>query len=558
PFLYKLVPTLVNEMGDVYPEIGERSEHVQNVIKAEEESFLRTLDTGLDLFGQVAKKVKAGGSKVIPGDEVFRLYDTYGFPYDLTEIIAGEQGLTLDRAGFDTAMSAQQERSKAASGFAVADQEQTRKLVDKLRLEGLEQLPATEFVREDLKIEADLILAAYEPWPHVALVLDRSPFYIESGGQIGDTGRIYTDALTVDITQVVNHQNRYVHIGKVVEGHMPDMMPVRRVTAEVDQGRRWDIMRNHTATHLAHAALRQVLGDHVKQSGSYVGPDRLRFDFSHHQPMTPEEIARVEEIVNERILKARDVETRLMDVDAAKAEGAVALFGEKYGDTVRVVSVPGFSKELCGGTHVHNVSQIGPFFISLETGIASGVRRLEAITGREAQKVMLNSRRFVQKASQLVGRPEAEALDGLEQLKQQTMALQKELKKTKAEMVAGKGQSVGSETVVGPVSLWTNDFGETDRDTLSAWIDNRKELAQPIVVLAIGTTNGKPTVMLAASSRAVKEQNIHVGNIAKELLRAFGGRGGGKPNFAQGGVPEGTNAQDVFDKAEQLLKEQKG
>ncbi len=556
PFIYRLVPVLVNEMGAAYPEIKEKQSHIENVIRAEEESFLRTLDTGLEQFEHLSKKLKKTGTTVVPGEDVFKLYDTYGFPYDLTEIIAGEQGLSLDKNGFEKAMSAQQERSKAAAGFAV--EQGNRGFLEALTEPALEILPATKFVREGLKIDAVVQLHAVGESGEVAVVLDRTPFYAESGGQTGDTGFIYNDAVTIEVRSLFVHQGHYVHVGKVAHGDIKKLNVEEPVTAEVDIKRRWDIMRNHTATHLAHAALRKVLGDHVRQSGSYVGPDRLRFDFSHHQPMTAGEVAQVERIVNEQILAAETVQTDLMNVEAAKASGAMALFGEKYGDEVRVVSVGGFSKELCGGTHVQNVSQIGPFFVAVETGIASGVRRMEAITGQAALSQMLDNKVFCQKVAGLVGRPETEALHGVEQLKETAAALQKEIKKVKAEMVAGAGQTVGEESKIGELSVWTHDFGESDRDTMSAWIDNRKEQNEPVFAVGMGNVNGKIAVMLAASSSAVKSHNVHVGKITKDLLSRFGGRGGGKPNFAQGGVDEGTKAVEMFAVLKEMLKETQG
>jgi len=395
PFLYRLVPTVVEQMGATYHEIKEKQAHVTNVIKAEEESFARTLDTGLAEFSAVADSVRELGLKKVPGGDVFRLYDTYGFPYDLTEIIAHEQGLELDREGFDAAMAEQQERSRAAGGFESHSSEMLR-ILEK---EPPSEKP-TEYVRETLETQAEILYrrrSESNTGPNVIVILDRTPFYAESGGQISDEGRIFNDQFEVKVTNMYKFRDYFIHEGVVTKGTTADIKAGAKVTAQVDVERRWDIMRNHTATHLAHAALRQVLGDHVRQSGSYVGPDRLRFDFSHHQPMTPDEIAQVERIVNGQILRGVYVSTEIKDVGEAKKSGAMALFGEKYADKVRVVSVPGFSKELCGGTHVDNVAQIGPFFITLETGIASGVRRLEAVTGREAQKLMLQAKGLVNK-----------------------------------------------------------------------------------------------------------------------------------------------------------------
>ena len=552
PFLYKLVPALVAQMGEAYPEILEKQNHVVRVIRTEEEAFDRTLDRGLEHFDKIVSLVHERGARVIPGEEVFRLYDTYGFPYDLTEIIATERELTLDQAGFEKAMQRQQEQSRAGVSFKTEGFEH-KEAFDKLGV----SLPATEFVRDSLAASAK-VLAVVGDDNSVAVVLDRTPFYNEAGGQIGDVGRLVGKSTDIQVEAVHLYNDLYFHVGRAVRGSASDLKPGVELTAQVADSRRWDIMRNHTATHLAHAALRKVLGDHVNQSGSYVGPDRLRFDFSHHQPMTPEEIQEVERLVNEQILIGTEVKTDEMNVADAKKSGAMALFGEKYGERVRVVSVPGFSKELCGGTHVNNVSQIGPFFVTLETGIASGVRRMEAITGREAIAYMLETKAFRHDVAHLVNRPEAEALAGVEQLREANSSLQKELKKTREEMFKGGGGQIGNSVSLGDLTLATNDFGVSDRDTMGAWLDSLKEAAAPVLAVALGVVNDKRTFMAAASNAAVKNENVHVGSIAREVLPEFGGRGGGKPNFAQGGVADETDAPAFFAAVEAHLKNKRG
>ncbi len=554
PFIYRLVPTLVSEMGDVYPDIIQKQKHIENVIKTEEESFGRTLETGLDLFEKVAASAK---NKVVAGEDVFKLYDTYGFPYDLTEILAAEKGLKLDHDGFEKAMDRQKELSRAGGKFKV-EASAVHILLDKANL----RVPPTQFVREALSLQTNIQHLSLLPLngsteQPVALVLEKTPFYAESGGQVSDTGVISGPHFEIVITDMQKFQDYFVHEGYIAKGSPGDLQKYAAeqgaVTATVDPDRRWDIMRNHTVTHLTHAALRKVLGDHIKQSGSYVGPEHMRFDFSHHQPMSPGEVREVERLVNEEIIKDTPVVTDIMDLENARKTGAMALFGEKYEDKVRVVSVAGFSKELCGGTHVSRIGQIGPFFITMETGIASGVRRLEAITGREGIKYMLNAKQFRHETAALVGRPEPEALAGVEMLREQYSSLQKELKKVKAEMFSGGGKSVGEEHSVGKITLVTNDFGETDRDIMAGWLDGLKEQNRPLVALALGRVDGKYTFMAAASHSALTDHKIDTGKLAKDLLPKFGGRGGGKPTFAQGSVADDTSADSLFGEARVLL-----
>ncbi len=550
PFIHTLVPVLTEAMGEAYPEIREKQGHIETVIRSEEEAFGRTLQTGLVLFEQLAAKATASGKNVVDGDTVFKLYDTYGFPYDLSEIVAAEHNLTLDRSGFESAMARQKEQSKAAPGFATHVAAVVRRFIDDADEAGVLSFEPTKKTDSDiLEFDTAMGLGVAAPFPEVAVVLAETPFYVKAGGQVGDTGTIRGERITIQVESLYNHQGHIIHQGKVTRGTIDDLLQGTPVTAEVDVERRWDIQRNHTATHLTHAALREVLGLHVKQSGSYVGPDRLRFDFSHHQPMTPEQIEKVEQIVNDRILEGHEVDTEDMEVEAARKSGATALFGEKYSDRVRVISIGEFSKELCGGTHVKNVSQIGPYFITLETGIASGVRRLEAITGRQAIKYMMEAKQFRQETAALLGRQEEDSLEAVRQLKDETADLHKEIKRLKSEMFSGGTRTVGHKREAGKIEVYTHDFGPTDRDTMAGWIDTHKEMNQPAVAFALGTVDGKPTFMASASSQAIGDHELDVGKIAKELLPQFGGRGGGKPTFAQGTVANGTMAEQLFHEA---------
>ncbi len=563
PFIYRLVPTLVEQMGDVYPEIAEKKTHIEKVIRSEEESFGRTLDTGLELFDNLTAKIKRSGGKTIPGNEVFKLYDTYGFPVDLTSVMAEEQGLAIDMAGFEKMMHQQKTQSRTASHFADGRKEQLQYMLGEI----LGKIPSdklkTEFIREKFEVDAN-VLEIFELDEGgnkiVALIPDRTPFYVDAGGQISDYGTIESDSFKLKIDYLFNYNEAIVHFGELIEKKYDDLENISelKVKLYLDTARRWDIMRNHTATHLLHAALRKVLGDHVKQSGSYVGPDKLRFDFSHFNPMTPEEIKRVEEIVNSKILEGFDVGTVEDDLEKAKKSGAMAIFGEKYGSKVRVVSVADFSKELCGGTHVQNVSQIGPFMITLETAVASGIRRIEAVTGREAVAYMLSQKETVDKISKMTNRPIEELSDAVGETQSKLLELQKENKKLKAEKFSGGSVSVGSEEKIDGVSFRHNDFGRVEAEEMAGWIDSGKEANYPLITVAIGLVNGKRTFMSSASAAA----GVHVGNLSRDILKELGGRGGGKPNFAQGSIPEDTDADHIFkisaDKIRETIEKSSG
>jgi alanyl-tRNA synthetase len=555
PFIYRLVPTVVSLMGEVYPEIGERAEHIKKVIGSEEESFGRTLDTGLSLFNDLAKKIKGSGGQHVPGGEVFRLYDTYGFPVDLTEVMAEEYGLTLDMEGFDRMMKQQQEKSRATSHFAEGQVEQLQFMVSEV----LDQIPQeklrTEFTRDQFEIESKVIEIfelSGDTGQVLAIIPEKTPFYVEAGGQSGDQGEIECDLFKVQVEHLIKYRDAIAHIGHLIEKNYSKFEEIGeiKVKLRLNTERRQDIMRNHTATHLLHAALRKVLGEHVHQSGSYVGPEKLRFDYSHFQPLTVDEISDVERIVNERILEGTPVTTVVDDIERAKKSGAMAIFGEKYESRVRMVSVGDFSKELCGGTHVENISQIGPFMITLETGVASGVRRIEAVTGREAVVRMLTQKGSLESIGRTINRPPDEIAEAVGDIYDRMLELQKENRKLRAERFAGETASVGEEIKINRLTLRYHDFGETDAEEMAGWVDAGKGAGYPLISVAIGIANGKRTFMSSASGSA----KVHIGNFSREVLRDLGGRGGGKQNFAQGSVPKDIDSQHVFDTVKEKLE----
>jgi len=558
PFIYKLVPTLVNMMGGIYPEIRNRQEHIVKVIKAEEESFGRTLNVGCELFDEVAAGMKKTGGTVISGEDIFKLYDTYGFPVDLINVMAEEKGLTLDMAAFEQAMNHQKEQSRGAAQFDHIV-EGLKPVIDYLQNNADLYKGGTKFVRDRFSVKTQIIQFDQLPYPDVAVITKESPFYVESGGQIGDRGsvKIQEAELTIEIDKVFNYQGIIIHRGTAQSKNHNKLDAKKLIGAEaivsIDTSRRFDIMRNHTATHLLHAALRKVLGEHVYQSGSYVGPDKLRFDFSHFEPMTDEQITQVEKIVNERILGAETVATQVdMDIEQAKKEGAMAIFGEKYDSKVRVVSISDFSKELCGGTHVENTAQIGPFMITLETGIASGVRRIEAVTGRMAIEKMLADKQTINHATRLLNKPEDEISKAIEETGRKILDLQKEIKKLKAEKFSsGGGTTVGQDKTIGRVIFKFHDFGEVDPVEMSGWVDNIKGSAKAEIAAAVGKVDGKITFMSSASASA----GVNIGKLTGEVLKELGGRGGGKENFARGSVPDTVTSDAVFELLHHKLRD---
>lgn len=560
PFIYRLVPKVVELMGDAYPEVKAKQKHIENVIKAEEESFGRTLDTGLELFAGAARKTKASGSNVIPGKEVFKLYDTYGFPVDLTMVMAKDEGLKLDMDGFNAMMAQQQKQARDAAQFSGGDGDQVRQVITEALEEVVSEDMVTEFSRDNFELNGN-IAEIFEfgqtgsGEPMLAVIPDKTPFYVESGGQVSDYGTIEHNQFKMKVETIFKFRNVIIHAGQYLRRDLTNLEELDgdRINLSINRERRWDIMRNHTATHLLQAALREVLGEHVQQSGSYVGPDKLRFDFSHFKPMTTEELDRVEGIINDKIVNGSAVETRADSLENAKKSGAMAIFGEKYESTVRVVSIDRFSKELCGGTHVEDITQIGPFIIILETGIAAGVRRIEAITGREAINRMIAQKKTVTRLSEITNRPIDEITGSVSSMMEELKELQKENKKLKAERFSGGAQSVGTEVDLGKLKFRYHDFGSADVEEMAGWVDGLKGSSETVVGVALGQANGKPTFMASASGSAKKL--VHIGNVSREVLGKFKGRGGGKENFARGTYPEGLNHDDLFGEFEKKLKE---
>jgi alanyl-tRNA synthetase len=524
-FFHKLVAPLVKEMGDAYPELAKAQAHVEKVLAKEETRFAETLDQGMEILE--AAIAELDGTQ-LPGDVVFKLYDTYGFPVDLTADIARERELAIDEKGFEAAMDGQRERARAASKFGVAggDALKTDVKTEFLGYEGTEASGEIVGLFKDGQAVDELAKG-----DDGAVVLATTPFYAESGGQIGDNGILVDEGklFRVDDTQKSSDAN--VHFGTVEQGALK---VGDRIEAVVDADRRQAIRLNHTATHLMHAALRQVLGDHVTQKGSLVAPDRLRFDFSHYEGVTPEQLQEIENLVNGEIRKNIAADTNLMTYDDAIESGAMALFGEKYGDKVRVLRLGDFSVELCGGTHVDRTGDIGAFKITHEGGVASGVRRIEAVTGQGAMEWIDSNQRTLSDLAGMLRSTPDQAAAKVDALLKRTKDLEKELVAAKQALVTGKATDHADaiEEVAGIKVLATRMDG-ADARTLRDAVDKFKDKLQNGVVVLGSVDGGK--VHLAAGVTKNNIGKIRAGDLIKPVAEQVGGKGGGRPDFAQAG-----------------------
>ncbi len=533
PFLYKVCETVIHENRTAYPDLVEKQTFITRVIKTEEESFARTIDGGMRILGELMDGLKAKGETVLPGADAFRLYDTYGFPLDLTEDILADAGMTADTEGFDALMTEQRERARAArgdiSGWAGLDL-------------GLDNVP-TAFTGYDTLEDTgtiEALIAAGELSGELgegtegSVVLDRTPFYAEMGGQVADHGVITgAGGAVFAVTDVQKTKGgKYLHTGRMERGsfHIGEA-----VSAGVDAERRRAIMRAHSATHLLHAALRRVLGDHVHQAGSLVEPDRLRFDFTHFSAMTGEELLEVARLVNREILTGDAISVEEMSLDEARSKGAQALFGEKYGERVRVVTMGGFSSELCGGTHMDNTAKVGPFRIESEFSVASGVRRIEAVTGLEFfRENEENNRRLLEMADMLKTSPmevveKARAtMENMRELRRRVDALQDKIRSGEIDNFITSAHSVGDLKVV------TATVPATTTDELRRMGDFLRERATNVVAVLAAVNEGKITFLAVCGKEAVAA-GVKAGDIIRQVTAITGGKGGGKPDSAMGG-----------------------
>ena len=534
PFFHKMVGTLSDLMGDAYPELPAARDLVEKALKAEEERFAETLDAGMRIFDDVASRVSDG---VIPGADAFRLYDTYGFPVDLTADIARERGLTVDMAGFDAAMEQQRETARAAGKFASNTG---------LPAELVAQISPTGFLGYDqldaggLQVVALLKdgrpVASIDAGDEAVVILDRTPFYAESGGQVGDTGVLAEQGVAFDVADTLKFAGQFHgHVGRVAKG---SLKVGDHVVASVDATRRASTILNHSATHLLHAALREVLGTHVQQKGSLVAPDRLRFDFSHFQPLTAAELAEIERRVNAQVRANHEAEVHHMGMQEALDFGAMALFGEKYGEHVRVLRMGGYSTELCGGTHVGRTGDIGLFKLVGESGVSAGVRRIEAVTGQGALDYVADEERRLAEAAALLGGNAAEVVEKVRALTDRQKKLERELESLKAKAASSATSDLaGAAVEIGGVRVLASRLEGFDAKALRDAMDRLKQQLGDAVIVLAGTAEGKAALVAGVNGAATGR--VKAGELLSHVASQIGGKGGGRPDLAQGGGEDG-------------------
>ncbi|MBS0393482.1 MAG: alanine--tRNA ligase [Proteobacteria bacterium] len=529
PFFHELVEALVRAMGAAYPELVAGAEHARRVLAQEEARFAETLASGMTMLEAAIAALPDGG-RTLPGETVFKLYDTYGFPVDLTADIARERGLGVDEAGFEAAMQAQRERARAASRFGV-DLRESVQLAERTEFDGYQSLAGRGRVVALLD-ESGASVAELAQGARGRVVLDRTPFYAEGGGQVGDTGTLAGEGGDFEVEDTQKLRDAHAHAGLVTRGRLAvgDHLEARVATEK-----RAATARHHSATHLLHAALRRVLGAHVQQKGSLVEPERLRFDFSHFAPVTADELARIERLVNAEVLGNVAADVRVLPYDEAVAAGAMALFGEKYGDTVRVLRFGDFSTELCGGTHVARTGDIGPVKIVAEGGVAAGVRRIEAVAGEAALAYLGLGEHLLREVAGLVRGSREDVLDKVTALAERARRLEREVDSLKARLASGQGRDLAAGAVqVGPARVVAARVDGLDAKALRAAVDQLKDkLGSAVIVLGTADADGKVT--LVAGVTADLTARVKAGEVVAAAAAKVGGRGGGRPDFAQAG-----------------------
>jgi alanyl-tRNA synthetase len=547
PFLYRLADSVIDLMKEPYPELGERRETVEKVIGNEEELFFRTLDRGLDEFDRTARRLLDEGTTVFPGEEAFKLHDTYGFPLDLTGVMAEERGLTVDMKGFDREMGLQRERAKQGAKFhASAGEEDGGEWVV------LREDDKTTFTGYHTHVQEDMRLVRYRyENSRVLLVFDKTPFYGEAGGQVGDTGFIEGEGVRVRVEDVKRSGEFFVHVGVLEQGKVRDIS----FTGSVDRGRRRRIMANHTATHLLHYALRRVIGAHALQAGSLVSPERLRFDFTHYNPLSSEELDHIEELVNEAVLDNIDVQVHEnVTLKAAKRMGATMLFDEKYGERVRVVEIDDLSTELCGGTHARRTGDVGLFKILHESSISAGVRRIEAVTNIDAYQLQKHHDEILKELTALINTDSEKLHDKVRALQEEINELRKKLSQERKRGIAQVFDPGQDMEQFGRFRIARAALGSASQNEMRDLSDRIRAKGGLTVAVVSGVSEGKLSVVLSASDEAVRE-GVHAGKLLQKSLAPLGGKGGGRPHLAQGGgIGEGDLDVLVRNIGEELEK----
>ncbi|MGM0805559.1 MAG: alanine--tRNA ligase [Bacillota bacterium] len=553
PFMYELVPTVADIMVDFYPEVKEKVPFIQKVIKTEEERFHETINEGLAILEDVMAREKEEGRNVISGKDAFKLYDTFGFPFELTQEYAAENGMDVDLEGFENEMKAQRERARAARQEVDSMQVQGGVLSDitvKSEFSGYDNLAGESKILEVLQNGERVAMVA--SGEEAQVILDVTPFYAESGGQIADQGKIAGKELLLsvkDVQKAPNGQN--LHTVVVEKGVLENNIDV---SVEVDPEIRAKVVKNHTATHLLHQALKDVLGTHVNQAGSLVQEGRLRFDFTHFGSISTEELEKIEEIVNEKVWGNIPVEKMVKNINEAKAMGAMALFGEKYGETVRVVKVGDYSLELCGGCHVNNTSEIGLFKIVSESGIGAGTRRIEAVTGENAYRLMNGQVQLLKDTAAKLKTNLKDVPQRIDALNEQIRELQKE-KESLAAMIGNMeaGSLVDEVQTINGVSVIAKKLSGVDMNGLRSIVDDLKNKLQSGVVI-LGAENGGKVNIVAGVTKDLVTKGYHAGNLVKEVAVRCGGGGGGRPDMAQAGGKDPQKLQEGIDSAVEMIK----
>lgn len=543
-FFYKLVAALATEMGDAYPELNEQRAVIEKVLRVEEEQFSRTLERGMLILNDALSELEG---KVVPGELVFKLYDTYGFPADLTNDVAREKGLSIDEEGFEQAMAEQRKRAQKASNFDLDYNEQLRSDLESVFV-GYELEQNTAQIKE-IFVQGQSV-AEIAAGMEGTIILDESPFYAEAGGQAGDAGTLVKDSGGFEVQDTVKLGKAIAHKGAALS----ELKVGDSVQANVNGARRHAIKLNHSATHLMHAALKSVLGEHVNQKGSLVQPERLRFDFSHYEAMTKEQVLAVETMVNEQILANHALQTKLMGLEQAKEAGAMALFGEKYDDDVRVVSMGDFSMELCGGTHVARTGDIGLFKIISESGIASGVRRIEAVTGITALQYVQQQAFELTSISAVLKTDVTTVGERVLQLIEQTKTLEKEVTKLKQEIANSAGSDLLSQiNEINGVKVLSYHVQGIESGALRTMIDDLKNQIGSGVIL-LGVATGEKVSLIAGVTKDLT-QKVKAGELVNFVAQQVGGKGGGRPDMAQAGGSQPENLDSAIASVNEWLQE---